>query len=308
MYYTTQIDSVGLRVEFHSAELQRARLKEMINFVRGIKTFFVYAKEQRFGNRGTRIEYIVYSNSTIMATINTGVYTHGQNREKTTYFIKMVFAGLKSYDEYNDELRKNFLFVMASWLNGKRLQFKLSELDCNIDANCAYDNFYVMQIKKVPNSRYRDEQIYSTTHYLQKKTKSVSALFYDKRFKESLHEQISRFELKLPSKFFKNKSLDFLAEAISRVFERYAIFYFEDIRVKNEVIYAQNRIECSRVANKAREYNKIISQINQYRLYPNISLIMEYIYTLYTIKNYTMVVKKRKEEFVDDGDNFDFIS
>ncbi|WP_295023577.1 hypothetical protein [Sulfurimonas sp.] len=280
----------------------------MINLVMSIETFFVDSKEHRFGNGGVRIEYVIYSNNTTIATINTGVYAHGQDRKESTYYIKMVFAGLKSYDDYNDELRSNFLFAMASWLNSKRLPFKLSELDCNIDVNCAYDNFYAMQIKKVPNGRYHNEQIYITTNYLQKKTKSVSALFYDKQFKESLHEQISRFELKLPSKFFKNKNLDTLNEAISRIFERYAIFYFEDIRVKNQVLYIQKCIECSNIANKAREYNKLMSQVNKYRLYPNFSYIMEYIYNLYSIKNYKMVVKKKEEEFVlnDSCGNFDF--
>lgn len=70
--------------------------------------------------------------------------------------------------------------------------------------------------------------------------------------------------------------------------------------------YIQSQIEHNNIANKSREYNKLMSQINQYRLSPNIPYIMEYLYELYTIKNYKMIVKKKEEGMVLHTDRGDF--
>lgn len=309
MKYTTQIDSIGLRVEFSSSGLQRSRLKEMLSLIMSIDTFYVNSIEQKFGNGGLRIKHEIYSNSTTMATIITGSYPVGKNRKRSIYFIKILFAGLKSYDNDIDELRDNFLLYLCSWINTKRLSFKICELDCDIDVNCDYKNFHVMQIKKVPNGRYNTEQVFQTTHYLQKKTKSLSAFFYDKQIKEELDNKMSRFELKFPSKFFTNKDdLELLDIDISRVFDRYAVFYFEDKELKKEVIDAQNHIEKSDKRYRGRAYNKLMLQLNEYRLLPDIHYIMDFIFNLYSVKNHKMVIKKdRKTRYsMLSNDLFDF--
>ena len=109
MEYTTQVDSIGLRVEFSNARQQRSRLKEMLSLIMSVDTFYVNSIEQKFGNGGSRIKHIVYSNSTTMATIITGSYPVGKNRNKSIYFIKILFAGLckkrSKSDTYDTSVR-----------------------------------------------------------------------------------------------------------------------------------------------------------------------------------------------------------
>jgi len=302
MTHYTVIDSVGLRVEFSSASAQRTRLNEMLTRARSIPTFYVNALEQSYGIGGMRIEYQIYSHNTMMATINTGVFQYGTNRENSTYYMKIVFAGLKSYDDIIDNLRNKFLLDTCSWLNTKRLPFRLVELDCDIDIHCNYDNFYAMQIKKVPNVKMESEQVFTTTHYLQKKTKSkrsTSALFYDKGAKAVLGDEdsITRFELKLSSNFFKNRTtMEAIGSGLISVFDRYAIFHFEDLNFKNQVIGVHNYIEFSNIPNKAREYNKLMPQLHPFRHFPDLGFIMSFINRLFTIKSYKMVLREDEIE------------
>ena len=73
------------------------------------------------------------------------------------------------------------------------------------------------------------------------------------------------------------------------------VSYFSNLKLKEDVIIAQGQVELYAV-NKARGYDNITKQIEQYRLYPNINYIMSYIKRLYTIRNYKM---KIKEDFID---------
>jgi len=304
MTHYTAVDSIGLRIEFSSASAQRSRLNELLTKARAIPTFYVNSIEQHYGNGGARIEHQIYSHNTMMATINTGVFKYGTNREQSIYYIKMVFAGLQSYDVTIDDLRIKFLLDTCSWLNTKRLSFRLVELDCDIDLHCNYANFYAMQIKKVPNVKVETEQVYATTHYLQKKSKSkraTSALFYDKGAKalRSDEDCISRFELKLSSNFFHSKiTIEAIEGGLMNVFSRYAIFYFEDLNLKNQVIGVHNYIESSNIPNKAREYDKLMPQLHNCRYLPDINYIMSFINRLFTIKNYRMIVRQEEIEML----------
>ena len=89
--------------------------------------------------------------------------------------------------------------------------------------------------------------------------------------------------------------MDSLYKKISNGFNRYAVYYFSNLKLKEDVIIAQGQVELYAV-NKARGYDNITKQIEQYRLYPNINYIISYIKRLYTIRNYKM---KIKEDFID---------
>lgn len=302
MEYSTEIDSVGVRAEFQSAPMQRdvlTRLKCYVNSIIGLE---VIAKEQMFGNGGKRVDYFVYYKNTTLASIKTGAYGRGN----TTYFLNVVCTGLMSYDDFIDGLRYDLLLSICSWFNDNRVMFRFRELDCNIDAVCPYENFHVIQTKRAPRGKYNssEEQVYTTTHYMQKKTKywssGTSALFYDKQAKEALCEPTSRFELKLLLKKEQTKDINILHKRIVNMFDRYAVFYFENLNVKSDVIGIQNYIENSNTTNKAMEYKKLMLQLNYYRLYPNIDYIMGFIHRLYTIKNFKMIVSVPTESNIMD--------
>lgn len=303
MEYSTEIDSVGVRAEFKSAPMQRDVLNRLKCYVGSIVGLEVIAKEKMFGNGGKRVDYFVYYKNITLASIKTGAYGRGN----TTYFLNVVCAGLKSYDDFIDELRYDLLLSICSWFNDHRVVFRFRELDCNIDAACPYENFHVIQTKRAPRGKYNssEEQVYTTTHYMQKKTKyrstGTSALFYDKQAKEALYEPTSRFELKLLLREEHTKDISTLHKRIVSMFNRYAVFYFENLNVKNELMVIHNHIESSSISNKAIEYKKLILQLNNYRLYPNIDYIMGFIQRLYTIRNFKMIISniESKNEVID---------
>lgn len=90
--------------------------------------------------------------------------------------------------------------------------------------------------------------------------------------------------------------MDSLYKKISNGFNRYAVYYFSNLKLKEDVIRAQNQIEAYGV-NKARAYDNITKQIDLYRLYPNIDYIISYIERLFTIRNYKMIIQDK--DFID---------
>ena len=159
-----------------------------------------------------------------------------------------------------------------------------------------------MQVRSSPNRRFNvsDEQMYTSTKYLQRKSKykstATSALFYDKQIKENLDEELSRCEFKFIFKKEHTLTMDSLYKKISNGFNRYAVYYFSNLKLKEDVIRAQNQIEAYGV-NKARAYDNITKQIDLYRLYPNIDYIISYIERLFTIRNYKMIIQDK--DFID---------
>ena len=302
MQYSTEIDSIGLKCEFNRASVQRDKLSGLRAYINSIVGLSVIPKERIIGYGATILEYYVYYKNITIAIIKTGAYRANKSIEENTYYINIVSAGLKSYDDCIDEIKDSFLLTICSWFNDNRVNFSIRELDCNIDANCSYINFHVMQVRSSPNRRFNanEEQMFTTTRYLQRKSKykstATSALFYDKQIKENLDEELSRCEFKFIFKKKHTISMDSLYKKISNVFNRYAVYYFNDLRLKEYVLLAQKQVELC-VPNKARGYDNITKQIEQYRLYPNIKYIMSYIKRLYTIRNYKMIIQDK--DFID---------
>ena len=202
MQYSTEIDSIGLKCEFNRASVQRDKLSGLKSYINSIVGLSVIPKERIIGYGATILEYYVYYKNITIAIIKTGAYRANKSIEENTYYINIVSAGLKSYDDCIDEIKYSFLLTICSWFNDNRVNFSIRELDCNIDANCCYINFHVMQIRSSPNRRFNanEEQMFTTTRYLQRKSKykstATSALYYDKQVKENLDEELSRCELK----------------------------------------------------------------------------------------------------------------
>ena len=302
MQYSTEIDSIGLKCEFNRASVQRDKLSGLKSYINSIVGLSVIPKERIIGYGATILEHYVYYKNITIAIIKTGAYRANKSIEENTYYINIVSAGLKSYDDCIDEIKYSFLLTICSWFNDNRVNFSIRELDCNIDANCSYINFHVMQVRSSPNRRFNanDEQMFTTTRYLQRKSKyrstATSALYYDKQVKENLDEELSRCEVRFIFKKEHTISMDSLYKKISNGFNRYAVYYFSNLKLKEDVLLAQKQVELY-VPNKARGYDNITKQIEQYRLYPNINYIMSYINRLYTIRNYKMIIQDK--DFID---------
>lgn len=308
MINSTQIDSLGIKLEFNSSPKQKDTLNKLRSYISSIYGLSVIHKEKAIDNSLPIFEYHVYYKNVIIGVIKTGAYRPDKSVDVNVYYINIVCAGLKSYNNVIDEIKENFLFTICSWCNDKRIIFGLRELDCDIDVACPFENLYSMMIKKAPKTKYypNEQQMYDSTTYMQGKTKyrtmGVSALYYDKQIKENLAEPISRHELKFKFKKDEAYNLDAIYNKIVNTYERFAVFYFQDLRIKEQLISIQNSIESSNIPNKAREYKKLMPQLNIYRVYPDISYIMNFLNSLITIRNYKMIIKN--DDFMNPSAHF----
>lgn len=314
MISVTQVDSVGIKLEFNSGNIQRLRLKKLNNYIDSINGLNVIVKERFIGFGAVILEYHVYYKNETVGVVKTGAYKPDKSKIDNIYWIGVVVAGIKSYNEDMDEIKYNFLLTICSWCNDNNLHFRLSELDTDIDINCPYLNFYSMQIKKTPRTRFNpdDRPVYETTRYFQKKPKyksyGIAALNYDKRVKEGLDDFISRHEMKFTLKKDDVISLESIRDKIINAYARYAVFHFEEISVKDQVMRIEFQIENSDIP-KAGAYRRLIPQLEPYRIYPDINYIMDYISTLFFVKKYKMVIIDEKPivtSLETNSSSFDF--
>jgi hypothetical protein len=210
-------------------------------------------------------------------------YQVGKYRRKTVYYIKIVFAGLKQYNEQTDRLSLLCMMSICSWLYDAKHVLQLSELDIAVDVKDKFDSVSVLPVKRVPNVRYykpNDEQRYNETVYIEKinlKRKdrvSSRSYIYDKTEKEGLDRTVTRFELKLQTAFFKGCKKDIVL-SIGSALDRYAILYFNDLSEKATVIQQYTEIVASNLQNKSRKLQEL--DLEAYRLYPDMNYIRKFL-------------------------------
>lgn len=295
MNVTTQVDSIGIKIVTHNSARQRDYLSRLKKYIESISSRIRVISKERFNvDRRLTVEYLIMLDGrVVLAKMTTGA---GSSDDGTIYYINIVFAGLKSYDAELDDIKDMFLMTIVSWCNDKRITFNIRELDCNIDVSCPFDNLHVIQVKRLPKNRYgiQEEQMYKKTIYLQKKRKynstTTSALYYDKQHKEGLNEEISRFELKLVFKRSDYIDLDRVYSKIIKSFNRYAVYYFNNLNLKQQVINHQYNIEKLK-SPRSRIYNRLMKDLYEFQLHPDLNYIINYIQSLYTIRGYKMILK-----------------
>jgi len=310
MEATTLIDSIGLKCEFKSNLKQREVLLKLKNHNNGLHQNINMIAKEKVKSNGTflGIYYLVMYKNIELAEIHTGA---APRKDGITFYINIVFAGLASYIEKKDFLRYEVLLSTCSWLNDKKIAFSIKELDVSMDLLCPFIYAHVMQLKKAPNTSNKTKNLYrGESTYLQDKKKgysyTTSAILYDKQKKEGLPYYISRFEVRFLFQKDERNELLKLQEKVTKGFEKYGFFYFEELLLKNAVMRHQEFIEKSGKP-RARQYRQLVKQIEEFKLKPDLEYVMDYIYGLYSIKDYKMKPFKEKmaiETFKDS--NFQF--
>ena len=298
MEATTLIDSIGLKSEFKSNVKQRDILFKLKNYINTLDIDIHVITKEKTKYDGTLIglyHLVMYKNIEL-AEIHTGA---APSKNGILFYINIIFAGLSSHIQKKDFRRYEVLLSTCSWLNDKKIPFCIKELDVSMDVLCPFINIHVMQLKKVPNASNQIKDLYKgKTTYLQKKRKSysytTSAVLYDKQIKEGLPYDISRFEVRFLFHKDERDELLNLQGKITKGFERYGLFHFKDLKLKAEVMRHQNYIEYNGKP-KARQYKQLVRQIEHFRLIPDLEYVMDYIYGLYSIKNYKMKPIEDKE-------------
>ena len=293
----TVIDTLGIRIECSNTYEQKEILDKLLNYISSSHPFYIDYKDHviNYVTGSFNREYLIYGSSKLLASITTMSFQVGKNRNKTVYFIKIVWAGIKKYNEF-DKLSLFCILNICSWLNSLGIVLRICELDVAVDIKSFSENILVLPINRVPNVCYytpNEEQPFTETTYIEKinlKRKdhlSLRSYLYSKNEKENLdNEIITRFEVALRTAFFTNKSTSFyeLLTSIYKALDRYAILHFQNLNEKNYVIQDYNNIINSDIKNKSRKLNSL--DLESYRLFPDTKFIEEFISTVLFTKDF----------------------
>ena len=214
MIHSTQIDTIGLQVDFTSS-LEQHEIFSLIN---------KHLKEDEIFIDTNNFKTIIYSSRTIIGTIKMGMCRMKNlldNNLINNHYITIRFAGLKRYNTKIDTSSRDILISICAWLNTFQIKFRLIELDIAIDINSQLDNVLVLCTKKSPKTEYYDlnqKQFYTDTIYRENMKKEklkktvLRADYYNKRLKErksknELGFDLTRFEVKLQTQYFKKYGL-----------------------------------------------------------------------------------------------------
>ncbi len=295
----TMIDTVGVRIECDSSIEQREILDKLLNYISSNHPFYINHKDNIINHitgRFTR-EYFIYGSSKLLASITTMSFQVDKKRSKTVYFIKIVWAGLKKYNEFTDRLSLLSMLSICSYLNGElRYNLKLCELDIAQDINEYSENILVLPINRVPNVNYYrpdEEQPFAETTYIEKinikrkKHLSLRSYVYPKHEREGLDDEvITRFEVALKTAFFSNKSTDFheILASVQKALNRYAVLRISNFDERNSIVQEYNGIIDSDIKNKSRKLNSLPLDGN--RLFFDLNAIEEFLGTVLYIKDF----------------------
>lgn len=302
--HETHIDTVALQLDFDSAKAQRAKFDLLEQWIRNNRLGFLEINTNSLLQIN---KYNLLSSGRKILTMQSGSI---RMKNKLTgelverYYIRIRFAGLKSYNLRQDEASYNALMTICAWLNTTRTNFRLVELDVAVDIYSSFYNVLASCINKSPNVLYnrlgRIQYYNSTpTTYIenyknteQRKGAVLRAYLYNKSAKERLEFPITRFELKLQNRFFLRK--EFNTKSIINALDRYYVMYFENKREKEQKIREYYKYEIV----TAREIKRL--RFESYRLYPNPDVITEFIRQIqsaYVAFNWDIVVPLRSNKF-----------
>jgi hypothetical protein len=274
--FETNIDTVAIQLDFDNHEKQRDMLDNLWQFI--IDKRLGRLDSGRDNHFKKFREYQILYGGSKIATIHTG-YTSKKN-SKALYYIHIRFAGLKSFNENADDASYHVLMEICAYLNTEKVLFRFVELDIALDIFCEFENIVAGCIRPARNVRYNPlgyRQYFNgvPTMYIEeledagrRKNAYMRSYLYDKRAKEGLHFDVTRWELKLQNRYF-----------LSNGFNMYSI---EKALGKYEIAYFNEALDPSTVA----QYDnfKELSQAYSYRrISPDIEVIEEFIDTIQNV-------------------------
>ncbi len=293
MKHDTVIDTLKLQIDLEDADTQRRTLTELCDHL--VKTGSLTIKHKDYMHSGiSKRLYFIYSNSRTIGTISTYSY-YLSKKYKTQHYISMNFTGLKKYNELLDTTANNCVIGVCAYLNTRGILFKLTGLDICIDVRCTFDHMVAVCTRRTSRTQYYrplESQIYpARTSYIEKIEKynlsrvTQRAYLYDKSNKGNLDDPITRFEIKLQSRFFSRYGINI--ESIEKALGRYHVMYFKDISTKHHTLEAYNSYKVVR----KKEVAKL--ELDRYRLYANMNFINNFIHYLFEINEYKLRIEKR---------------
>ena len=296
----TGLDRIKLRVEFFDSN-------EQSEFIIGLKSLLsdsiekIYFKDNSQNNSLFINGY--YQRNKYLSIVSS-CYSKSKciNKKKdivTIFSVTVEFAGLKSYNYKKDNLMNKYLMMVISYLNLNFINFEVIGLDLFVDVDKPFENMFAFCNKKVGKVKYYktlEKQYHFGTHYIEKfnnthKNVMRRAYLYDKSLKENLFLTITRFELKIQTRFFNRNKIDnffdkkiFYTNLLNRLIESYHILYFRSIAIKNLELASYAFLEDN---IRRRDIYKLF--LNHYRIIPDISNVVDDLLNLLVHERYSNI-------------------
>lgn len=296
----TGLDRIKLRVEFFDSN-------EQSEFIIALKSLLsdsiekIYFKDNSQNNSLFINGY--YQRNKYLSIVSS-CYSKSKciNKKKdivTIFSVTVEFAGLKSYNYKKDNLMNKYLMMVISYLNLNFINFEVIGLDLFVDVDKPFENMFAFCNKKVGKVKYYktlEKQYHFGTHYIEKfnnthKNVMRRAYLYDKSLKENLFLTITRFELKIQTRFFNRNKIDnffdkkiFYTNLLNRLIESYHILYFRSIAIKNLELASYAFLEDN---IRRRDIYKLF--LNHYRIIPDISNVVDDLLNLLVHERYSNI-------------------
>ena len=296
----TGLDRIKLRVEFFDSN-------EQSEFIIALKSLLsdsiekMYFKDNSLNNSffisgySQRNKYL----SIVSSCYNKSIFINKKKNLVPIFSVTVEFAGLKSYNDNKDILMNKYLMKVISYLNLNFINFEVIGLDLFVDVDKPFENMFAFCNKKVGKVKYYktlEKQYHFGTHYIEKfnnthKNVMRRAYLYDKSLKENLFLPITRFELKIQTRFFNRNKIDnffdkkiFYTNLLNRLIESYHILYFRSIAIKNLELASYAFLEDN---IRRRDIYKLF--LNHYRIIPDISNVVDDLLNLLVHERYSNI-------------------
>ena len=301
----TGLDRVKLRVEFFNSNEQSEliiALKSLLSD--GMKSMYF---RDNYSNNSLFINGYYLGNmylSIIGSCYSKSMFINKKKRLVYRYSVTVEFAGLKSYNYKKDNIMHNYLMKVISLFNFNNINFEVIGLDLFVDVDKPFINMFAFCNKKVGKVKYYktlEKQYHFGTHYIEKfnnthKNIMRRAYLYDKSLKENLFLPITRFELKIQTRFFNRNKIDnffgkkiFYTNLLNRLIESYHILYFSNLRIKDIELNSFSSLEDSL---RRRDIFKL--SLNNYRIIPDIRNVVDYLLNLLVYCNPYLHIRQFK--------------
>lgn len=274
--YETNIDTVAIQLDFNSHQEQRDMLNALWQWI--IDNKIAKLTEFKTGRLNKFHKYSMFYGHSKIATIHTG-YT-SRKSSNALYYLRIRFAGLKSFNTKADRASYDALMHICAYLNTNKVSFRFVELDIAIDTFCKFNNILAGCIKPTRNVRYNPlgyTQYFNKvpTMYLEelsdvgrRKNAYMRSYLYNKGAKENLEYEVTRWELKLQNRYFLDNGFNMYA--IEKALNKYRIAYF------NKALHPSIISHYDSFAKLGQEYSYT-------NIYPDVDAIKEFIATILDI-------------------------
>jgi len=280
----TAIDTLALQCDFYTEEKCTTAQYEIVD---RLKEYRLHSKDKEYKLYSADDIAFEYKYKTV-ATIDTGSFsyiTKDKKKARPVWFLSIKLAGLKRYIPDRDRISHNVLMLVVSYLNTRKLTFKVTQFDVALNIFTKLDNILALCTSRYSTTKYwqaNEVQLFLTTTYMEKfksekhKADAVShGCLYGKSNKENLDYNLTRFEISFQKKFFKNNG--FNVGAMYNEFYRYHVMYIPNQKTKQEIMDKYDSLEVLR----KKDIKEL--KLDRYRRHIDLHVLVDFATKLYLV-------------------------